>query len=124
MSSRSRRGQTTHYASDSYSYNLAVALLDLLAGCQSPSISASGYLLLARHMSPKPTSKIEEIEKSDPRAPRIILRTLPSLSFSTPTHTVRIQLSVRQPPREKGAYARNYHPPRSPLTCPDSPYKP
>lgn len=54
-------------------------------------------------MAPKPI-EVEEIDKPDPRAPRIILRTLPSLSFSTPTHTVRIQLSIRPQAREKGAY--------------------
>ncbi|EIW55090.1 uncharacterized protein TRAVEDRAFT_22871 [Trametes versicolor FP-101664 SS1] len=56
-------------------------------------------------MAPKP-AEVEETEKPDPRAPRIILRTLPSLSFSTPTHTVRIQLSIRPQAREKDPRSR------------------
>lgn len=67
-------------------------------------------------MAPKPT-EVEEIEKPDPRAPRIILRTLPSLSFSTPTHTVRIQLSVRPQARQKGAYTLSSAIHSTPRSC-------
>ncbi|KAL1949101.1 hypothetical protein VTO73DRAFT_10907 [Trametes versicolor] len=51
-------------------------------------------------MAPAPR-KSEEIDKPDPRAPHIILRTLPSLSFSTPTHSIRVQLAFQPPLRNK-----------------------
>ncbi|KAI0370495.1 hypothetical protein BV20DRAFT_966380 [Pilatotrama ljubarskyi] len=40
-------------------------------------------------------------DKCDPRRPHIILRTLPSLSFSTPTHSISLQLSLHTLPRDK-----------------------
>ena len=43
--------------------------------------------------------KSDAIDKPDPRAPHIILRTLPALSFSTPTHSVHVQLAFRPPAR-------------------------
>ncbi|KAI0356020.1 hypothetical protein OH77DRAFT_1424319 [Trametes cingulata] len=40
-------------------------------------------------------------DKSDPRRPYIILRTLPSLSFTTPTQSINVQFSVHTPARDK-----------------------
>ncbi|KAI0665410.1 hypothetical protein C8Q78DRAFT_1064875 [Trametes maxima] len=42
-----------------------------------------------------------EIDKPNLRTPHIVLHTVPSLSFSTPTHTVNFQLSLLSPPQDK-----------------------
>ncbi|KAI0763420.1 hypothetical protein BD413DRAFT_616303 [Trametes elegans] len=42
-----------------------------------------------------------EIDKPNLRTPHIVLHTVPSLSFSTPTHTVNFQLSLLTPPQDK-----------------------
>ncbi|KAI0666930.1 hypothetical protein C8Q78DRAFT_1055479, partial [Trametes maxima] len=42
-----------------------------------------------------------EIDKPSLRTPHIVLHTVPSLSFSTPTHTVNFQLSLLTPPQDK-----------------------
>lgn len=54
-------------------------------------------------MAPAPRKSEDEIDKlADPRVPpHIILRTLPSLSFATPTHSVRVQLSFQSPTPHK-----------------------
>lgn len=54
-------------------------------------------------MAPAPRKSEDEIDKlAGPRArPHIILRTLPSLSFATPTHSVRVQLSFQSPTPHK-----------------------
>ncbi|EIW55095.1 uncharacterized protein TRAVEDRAFT_74055 [Trametes versicolor FP-101664 SS1] len=54
-------------------------------------------------MAPAPRKSEAEIDKlADPRTPpHIILRTLPSLSFATPTHSIRVQLSFQFPTPHK-----------------------
>ncbi|KAH9899375.1 hypothetical protein C8Q73DRAFT_787260 [Cubamyces lactineus] len=44
-------------------------------------------------MAPK-SQKSDRIDKADPRQPHIILRTLPSFSFSTPTESVNVHFSL------------------------------
>ncbi|KAH9886456.1 hypothetical protein C8Q73DRAFT_280656 [Cubamyces lactineus] len=49
--------------------------------------------LCSPSMAPK-SQKSNRIDKADPRQPHIILRTLPSFSFSTPTESVNVHFSL------------------------------
>ncbi|KAI0656918.1 hypothetical protein C8Q70DRAFT_1006942 [Cubamyces menziesii] len=49
--------------------------------------------LCSPSMAPK-SQKSHRIDKADPRRPHIILRTLPSFSFSTPTESVNVHFSL------------------------------
>ncbi|KAI0637163.1 hypothetical protein C8Q77DRAFT_551264 [Trametes polyzona] len=51
-------------------------------------------------MAPAPTES-EFIDKPDARAGHIILLTIPSLSFSTPTHRIHVQLAFQPSAQEK-----------------------
>ncbi|OJT14270.1 hypothetical protein TRAPUB_9130 [Trametes pubescens] len=50
---------------------------------------------------PTTEPEVEGLDQPDPSAPRIILRTRPSLSFSTPTHSIHVQVAVESDPNAR-----------------------
>ncbi|KAI0642716.1 hypothetical protein C8Q79DRAFT_983820 [Trametes meyenii] len=62
------------------------------------------------------TKGSDAIDKPTPGRPHIILHTLPSLSFSTPTQSFNVQFSIRSPLDEKMATPHHAHnrPPSAP----------
>ncbi|KAI0676419.1 hypothetical protein C8Q78DRAFT_997282 [Trametes maxima] len=77
------------------------------ARCFSPRVSFLARFVVAdRPCSPNMVSETkgsDVIDKPVPGRPHIILHTLPSLSFSTPTQSFNVQFSIRSPLDEKMA---------------------
>ncbi|OJT14272.1 hypothetical protein TRAPUB_9132 [Trametes pubescens] len=78
-------------------------------------------------------AEIDSDKLADRRAPpHIILRTLPSLSFATPTHSIRVQLSFQSPsqnkllamPEETVVDVLHAPEPRNSFGTPPQPYNP